>query len=328
LQAETTLETDKVCTIGSAKTINALTIDVEDYFQVSGFQREIRRDDWPRFTSRVVINTQRLLAICRRWKVKATFFVLGWVAERHPDLIREIAAAGHEIGSHSYWHRLVYEQSPAEFRDDLRRSQDAIERSIGRRAKAYRAPSFSITRRSLWALEILVDEGFSVDSSIFPVYHDRYGIPDAPLKPHWFQTPAGAIIEFPASVVQWGRISLPVSGGGYFRLAPYRVTEAFLSRINSREGRPFVFYVHPWEIDPEQPRLKAGSRQSRFRHYLNLSTTASKLERLLSQFSFGTISQAIEGYLAKVECLTEWTGSAVESGKKPAIGSHCARGAN
>lgn len=310
-------ETDNVSTIVSRKIINALTIDVEDYFQVSGFEREIHRDDWPRFTSRVVVNTQRLLALCDRWKVKATFFVLGWVAERHPGLIREIAAAGHEVGSHSYWHRLVYKQSPAEFRDDLRRSQDAIVGSIGRQARAYRAPSFSITRRSLWALQILVDEGFSVDSSVFPVYHDRYGIPDAPVKPHLFATPAGAIIEFPASVAKWGRINLPISGGGYFRLAPYRVTEALLNRINARESRPFVFYVHPWEIDPEQPRLRAGNRQSRFRHYLNLSTTAAKLERLLSRFSFGTISQALDSYLTRVERLTQWTDDAAGCRQRP-----------
>jgi polysaccharide deacetylase family protein (PEP-CTERM system associated) len=291
--------------------LNALTVDVEDYFQVSGFERHIRREEWLSYSSRVVANTQRMLAILDRHNVKATFFVLGWVAERFPGLIRDIDAAGHETGSHSYWHRLVYEQSAAQFRDDLRRSQGAIEQAIGKRAAAYRAPSFSITRRSLWALDILVEEGFTVDSSVFPIRHDRYGIAAARREPHVIDTPAGSIVEFPPSVARWGKVNIPISGGGYFRLAPYRVTAGLLARLNARTQRPFMFYIHPWEIDPDQPRLPAGSLQSRFRHYVNLSSTAAKLERLLARFSFGTISESLRQYAesrADRPLRERWTG--------------------
>jgi polysaccharide deacetylase family protein (PEP-CTERM system associated) len=307
------LPNPSVCLTAVPEMINALTVDVEDYFQVSGFERRVDRRDWPNYQSRVVANTQRLLAIYDRQNVKATFFVLGWVAERYPALLREISSGGHEVASHGYWHRLVYEQSPTEFREDLRRSQAAIGDAIGKCALAYRAPSFSITRRSLWAIEILLEEGFTVDSSVYPVYHDRYGIPDAPREPFYFMTPAGAILEFPASVYRLGRFNVPVSGGGYFRLTPYRMTEALLRSVNQRARRPFVFYIHPWETDPDQPRLAAGNRQARFRHYVNLSTTASKLERLLKQFAFGTLAESIDAHLSQVAELVQWNVQASES---------------
>jgi polysaccharide deacetylase family protein (PEP-CTERM system associated) len=273
--------------------VNALTVDVEDYYQVSAFERQIPREDWDNYPGRVVDNTRRILEALARHNTKATFFVLGWVADRSPQLIREIDAAGHETGSHGYWHRLIYEQSPAEFRSDVRQSRTAIEQAIGRPVSAYRAPSFSVTRQSLWALETLVEEGFRIDSSIFPIRHDRYGIAGALRHPHVVETPAGAIVEFPATTARFGRVNLPISGGGYFRLAPYRVTATLLKRVNHRENRPFAFYTHPWEFDPEQPRLAAGSRQSRFRHYVNLRSTAAKFDRLLSRFAFGTISESL-----------------------------------
>jgi polysaccharide deacetylase family protein (PEP-CTERM system associated) len=280
---------------------NAFTVDVEDYFHVSAFERTICRSSWGSFESRVVVNTQRLLDLLAKHNVVGTFFILGWVAERFPSLVRQIAAEGHEVGSHSYWHRLVYETTPAEFREDLRRSIGVIEDAAGIRVNRYRAPSFSITQRSLWALEILVDEGIEVDSSIFPVRHDRYGIPGARQTIHVLNTSAGRLIEFPPSVARFGRFTLPVGGGGYFRLYSYPMTRTLLDRINSAEQRPFMFYVHPWEIDPDQPRLRAGSSISRFRHYVNLSVTERKLDRLLNDFSFGPMQSALRQEAMPVE---------------------------
>jgi polysaccharide deacetylase family protein (PEP-CTERM system associated) len=241
-----------------------------------------------------VANTQRLLDLLAVYSVSATFFVLGWVAERFPQLVREICAAGHEIGSHSHWHRLVYEQTPEEFRADLIYSRRVLEEAAGVAITCYRAPSFSITSRSLWALAILVEEGFEVDSSVFPIWHDRYGIPDAPRNPHELQTPAGSIWEFPPSVQRVAGVNWPVSGGGYFRLYPAWVTRRALRRINAQQ-QPFMFYVHPWEIDAGQPRLEVGSASGRARHYLNLHSTHDKLKTLLQEFDFGTMSQAIAG---------------------------------
>ncbi len=276
------------------KTLNAFSVDVEDYFQVSAFKNDIPREDWGRHPSRVVDNTQRILDLLHRHDVRATFFVLGWVAQRHPQLVRDIHDRGHEIGSHTYSHCLIYEQSPEEFREDLRRSRDVLEDLVGRRVVAHRAPSFSITKRSLWALEILAEEGFLVDSSVFPIYHDRYGIPNAEPSIHRIETPSGPLWEFPPSVVRMARMNLPVSGGGYFRLYPLPLTVHCLKKINRKADRPFVFYVHPWEIDPEQPRLKAGSRVSRFRHYVNLRRTEAKLDALLQEFRFGRMCEVVE----------------------------------
>lgn len=272
--------------------LNALTVDVEDYYQVTAFERQIARRHWENFDSRVEASTRRLLEILADSGVQGTFFVLGWVARRHPRLIHEIHAAGHELGSHSYWHRLVFELSPEEFRSDLRDSRAALEDTVGLPIRAYRAPSFSITRRSQWALEILADEGFEVDSSIFPIRHDRYGIPDANPYLHDISTPAGPLQEFPPSVVRFAGMNFPVSGGGYFRLYPLSWTIRGLSSIN-RKGRPFMFYIHPWELDPQQPRVSAGSRWSRARHRINLASTGQKLEELLRRFSFGRMSDVI-----------------------------------
>ncbi len=273
--------------------VNAFTVDVEDYFHVSAFEKHIDRAQWNRHESRVVANTHRLLELLDRHDVKATFFVLGWVAHRHPGLVQEIHGAGHEIGSHGYWHRLVYDQSPQQFRHDLQRSREVVEASIGQRITAYRAPSFSITRRSLWALDILAEQGFLIDSSIYPVYHNRYGIPGVEPRIHQIRTPAGSLWEFPPSVVRFGRLNVPVGGGGYFRLYPFCWTRWSLARWNRTTGQPFMFYVHPWEIDPKQPRLRVGSRMSRWRHHVNLRKTDGKLHRLLQTFRFGRLCDVI-----------------------------------
>jgi len=266
--------------------VNAMTVDVEDYFQVSAFEHHVARSDWNRFESRVSRNTERLLEIFEQAGVTATFFVLGWVAERYPDLVRRIAAGGHEIASHGYAHRLVYEMTPSEFAEDVRRAKAVLESVSGSPVLGYRAPSYSISRESLWALDVLLAEGHVYDASIFPIHHDRYGIPDAPRHPYQIQRELGTLWELPGSTVRMGGQNLPIGGGGYFRLLPYAWTRRGIASVNAHEGKPVMFYLHPWEIDPDQPRVNA-SLLSRFRHYRNLSKTEPRLLRLLSEFAFG-----------------------------------------
>ncbi len=267
---------------------NALTVDVEDYFHVSAFAESIKRSDWDSHPLRVEANTRHLLALFDRYDARATFFVLGWVAERIPALVREIASQGHEIACHGYSHRPVYTQDPESFREETRRSKAILEDAAQMPVLGYRAASFSITERSLWALDILVEEGFVYDSSIFPIHHDRYGIPGAPAHPYLQETPAGrSVIEFPMSTVSILGYRLPVAGGGYFRLYPYCVTRTGLRHINRRENQPFIFYLHPWEIDQDQPRVRAG-RLSHFRHYNNLEKCEARLQRLMTDFRFTT----------------------------------------
>lgn len=277
----------------NGNTLNALTVDVEDYFQVSAFENHVRRIEWDSFAPRVESNTRRLLALLDRHGVKATFFVLGWVARRHARLVREIHEAGHEIGSHGYWHRLIYEQSPVDFRRDVRDSRAVLEDIIGDDVVAYRAPTFSVTNQSLWALDILAEEDFLVDSSIFPIRHDRYGIPDAERGIHAIETPSGRIVECPPAVARYGRWNLPVGGGGYFRLCPLGWTISRLKGINRKRQQPFVFYIHPWEVDPGQPRLDVDSWTSHFRHRVGLSSTERKLGELLRQTRFGRLRDVI-----------------------------------
>ena len=267
---------------------NALTVDVEDYFHVANLAPNIRRESWNSRESRVVGNTQKLLAIFEQFDVRGTFFVLGWVAERYPQLIRDIAARGHEIACHGFSHRLVYEQSPEEFYQETLHAKNLLQDITGSAVLGYRAASYSIVRESLWALDILAELGFVYDSSIFPVRHDRYGIPDAERAPHLMATPAGkSIVEWPLATARILGFRLPVAGGGYFRLLPYWLSRWGLASINRRELRPFVFYLHPWEIDPAQPRVSA-SWLSRFRHYTNLGKCEGRLRRLLAEFRFGT----------------------------------------
>jgi polysaccharide deacetylase family protein (PEP-CTERM system associated) len=272
--------------------LNALSVDVEDYFQVSAFEAHVRRSQWDTFESRVCRNTERLLEIFADAKVSATFFVLGWVAERFPGLVRQIRLGGHELASHGYEHRLVYASTPAEFRDDLRRAKAVLEAASGLPIFGYRAPSYSITRQSLWALDVLIDEGYVYDSSIYPVRHDRYGIPDWPRHIHEIRRAGGSIWELPGSTIRLARTNLPVGGGGYFRLLPYGWTRNGIRWLNRREGHPAVFYLHPWEIDPSQPRIPCSS-VSRLRHYRNLDKTEARLTQLLSDFRFGTVSEVL-----------------------------------
>ena len=269
-----------------------MTVDVEDYFHVSAFAQTVSVRDWDQLPSRVVANTHRLLTLLDKHQTRGTFFVLGWVATRFPQLVRDIQRAGHEIGCHSQWHRLVYDLSPEEFRVDLVQSRDILQDIIGAPVTSYRAPSFSIMQRSRWALEVLASEGFTCDSSIYPVYHDRYGFPEADPAIHQIETPSGVLDEFPGSAIRLCGLRLPVSGGGYFRMYPVQFTKFCLRHLLHRNSEPFMFYIHPWEVDPLQPRL-SGSLRSRFRHYQNLASTERKLDWLLPQFRFGTMSESI-----------------------------------
>ena len=272
----------------SGRIVNAMTVDVEDYFHVAAFEGRVERADWSLHESRVRRNTERLLDTFARHRARATFFFLGWVAEREPALVRQVAAAGHDLALHSHWHRLVYDLTPEEFRRDVREGRAAVEAAAGTRVVGYRAPTYSVTERSLWALDVLIEEGFEYDASIFPIHHDRYGIPSAPRHAHRLERPSGRLTEIPASTVRLGPVNLPVAGGGYFRLLPYAWTAWGLRQINTVERRPAVFYIHPWEIDPHQPRLPAPFL-TRVRHYTGLSQTGERLDRLLRDFTFDSI---------------------------------------
>ncbi|GIK35394.1 MAG: hypothetical protein AMXMBFR45_04990 [Gammaproteobacteria bacterium] len=271
----------------------AFTVDVEDYFQVDAFSSVIEPSAWDSFGSRVVANTSRLLDLLDRHQVRGTFFVLGWIAERHPGLVRAIVQRGHELASHGMSHQRIVTQTPELFRRETRDSKRLLEDLGQVPVIGYRAATYSITRQSLWALDILEEEGFQYDSSIFPVRHDRYGIPDAQTVPHRLTTPAGkTLVEYPLTAVGVLGMNLPVAGGGYFRLFPYALTRWGLRRVR-QQGRPVVFYLHPWEVDPEQPRIANAGWRSRFRHYLNLQRTLPRLERLLRDFQFTTMRECL-----------------------------------
>jgi polysaccharide deacetylase family protein (PEP-CTERM system associated) len=266
--------------------LNALTVDVEDYFQVSAFASCIARSEWGAMESRVCRNTDRLLEIFEQAGTHATFFVLGWVAERFPDLVKRILRAGHELASHGYDHGLVYDLTPEAFAEDLHRAKIAIGSAGGVEVQGYRAPSYSITNRSLWALDVLVSQGYKYDSSIYPIHHDRYGIPGWPRHVHRVERAGGSIWELPGSTIARFGTNFPIGGGGYFRLLPYAWTRMGISSLNHHEGRPAIFYLHPWEIDPDQPRIRARFT-SRARHYYGLEKTEARLRRLLREFRFG-----------------------------------------
>jgi polysaccharide deacetylase family protein (PEP-CTERM system associated) len=264
-----------------------ISVDVEDYFHVEAFAGMIDRATWGNYACRVERNTERILDILDDCHVTGTFFVLGWVAERYPNLVRSIAERGHELGCHSYWHRLVYKLTPEEFRDDTLLAKNSIEQAASVQIYGYRAPSFSITSRSRWALDILAELGFGYDSSVFPVRHDVYGVPRSPRRPFRVETPFGTIVEFPLATFHLGLgPNLPVAGGGYLRMLPYWYTKTGVARA-WREGLPVVSYVHPWELDPEQPRLN-GPLKSRLRHYTNLKGTEARLRRLLALDCFSS----------------------------------------
>lgn len=279
---------------------NALTVDVEDYFHVSALSSVIRPEDWTRHDKgRVVSSTQRLLDLFDKHKYHATFFVLGWVADRYPELVREISQRGHEVACHGWSHQLVYNQSQQTFRQEAERGKKCLEDITGKQVCGYRAASYSITEKSRWALDILVELGFLYDSSLFPVYHDRYGMPGIPRFPYRLRTDQGQdLVEFPLSTKGILGYRLPVAGGGYFRLFPYAFNRWCLQSIN-RGGQPFVFYLHPWEIDPDQPRFPATGL-SRFRHYNNLDKCYDRLKSLLNDFQFCSMHESLvdQGLLA------------------------------
>jgi len=257
------------------------SVDVEDYFQVEAFSGVVDRADWSSYSSRVVDNTRRILDLLEKHNVHATFFILGWVADRYPELAREIVARGHEPACHSFWHRLIYKLTPAEFRADTLQAKTAIEQATGMVVSGYRAPSYSVTKQSLWALDTLAELGFEYDSSVFPIRHDIYGIPDAPRTPYEVTTPSGSIMEWPITTFRaGGEHNWPVGGGGYLRMLPFWYTRMGVQRALG-ENIPAIVYTHPWEIDPAQPRIQAGMR-SRLRHYSRLETTYGKLDRLLT----------------------------------------------
>jgi len=272
---------------------NAMSIDVEDWFHPEALRQHVQREDWDRLEPRAGRVVDELLRMLDAARVRATFFVLGWVAEREPDLVPRLVRAGHEVASHGYAHRMITQQTPEEFAADLRRSLAVLRSQSGTAVRGYRAPSFSVVRDTLWALDILLGEGIEYDSSIFPVRHDRYGMPGAARTPGLVQAPSGRqIVEFPMSTAQAGPLRIPVSGGGYFRLLPYWFTRRGLRSINEREGMPFTFYLHPWEIDAAQPRVQV-KWLSRFRHYTNLSKCEGRLRRLLTEFRFTTMRKVL-----------------------------------
>ena len=269
---------------------NALTVDLEDYYQVEGFADLIPRTSWPAWAPRVEVGSRHLLDLFAAAGVRATFFTLGYIADHHPALVREVAAAGHELACHGYDHRLIYRQTPAEFRADLRRARGTLEDLLGVAVTGYRAPCYSITARSLWALDVLAEEGFRYDSSVFPVHHDRYGLPGAHRFPHLLRRSAGPLVELPPSTVALGPLTLPVAGGGYFRLLPYALFRAGLRRINHQERQPAVFMIHPWELDADQPVIP-GRPLNVWRHRVGLRRTAPRLKRLLRDFRFVTAGE-------------------------------------
>jgi polysaccharide deacetylase family protein (PEP-CTERM system associated) len=274
--------------------INAMTIDVEDYFHVTAFAKTIHASQWGSFESRVHTNTMRILELLENANTKATFFVLGWVGERNPRLVREILGQGHEVACHGFSHKLIYTQSVKEFTQETARAKGLLEDITGNEVAGYRAASFSITAKSLWALDVLGKLGFCYDSSIVPAKHDVYGLTTASAVPHTLVLTDGSTLgEFPPSTLSVANYRVPIGGGGYFRFFPYWLSRWALKRINSRDEVPFSFYMHPWEIDPDQPRI-ATSLRSTFRHYNNLRKFEPRLERLLREFRFNTMKSCID----------------------------------
>jgi polysaccharide deacetylase family protein (PEP-CTERM system associated) len=270
------------------------TVDLEEYFQVSAFERTVSRSEWERFESRVAGQVGRLLELLARHEARATFFVLGWVAERHAELIRTIARAGHEIASHGWDHARVTHQTRRQFRQSVRRTKDALEEITGVPVLGFRAPSFSIGPGGEWALDVLIEEGYRYDSSLFPVQRPGYGYASGRPDPHWLERPVGRLVEIPPSTLRWCGLRLPAAGGAYFRLLPYGVVQTAFRQCE-RRGVPGTFYIHPWEIDPAQPRLDV-SWLTRLRHYGGLGRTAGRLERLLAEFRFTAVRDTVAAF--------------------------------
>jgi len=265
---------------------HVLTVDVEDYFQVEAFADQVSRADWERFPRRVDANTRRVLDLFDEHDAKGTFFIVGWVADKLPALVREIQARGHELACHSYWHRTIYSLSPEEFREDTRRAKLAIENAAGVAVTGYRAPSWSITKDCMWALQVLAEEGFTYDSSIYPIHHDLYGVPGARRFPYTFAWDNGMKLrEYPPATLRFMGTNLPVAGGGYLRIFPTAYNELAFRVFEKEPSQRVVVYLHPWEIDPEQPRI-AGKLKSRLRHYTQLKNMSRKVGRLLERHRF------------------------------------------
>ena len=278
----------------STRIRNGMSVDVEDYFHTEAMSMVVPRGSWNSMPCRVERNTQRLFELFATHGVRGTFFFLGWVAERYPGLVRKARALGHELGCHSYWHRLIYKLSPAEFREDTHRAKAVIEDAAGVQVCGYRAPSFSLRPGTEWAADILAEAGFTYDSSVHPIVHDVYDNCHAPRHPYRLSLAKNALLEIPISTVRVCNRNLPFSGGGYFRVFPYAYVRWAMRRVNHLENRPTVFYLHPWEIDPAQPRLRTSGR-SGFRQYTGLKKTVALLQRLLSEFSFGPLEEVFAG---------------------------------
>jgi polysaccharide deacetylase family protein (PEP-CTERM system associated) len=270
-----------------------MSVDVEDYFQVSAFESHIDRTDWDTLPCRVEGNTDRILQLFADHDVKATFFTLGWVAERYPQLIRRMIEGGHEVASHGYSHVRVTNQSPEAFRADVVRTKALLEDLSGQEVQGYRAASYSIGASNLWALDVLAETGHRYSSSIYPIRHDLYGMPEAPRFA--FQANGGAMLEVPVTTVELFRRNYPCGGGGYFRLLPYAMSRWAMRRVNEHDGQSCVFYFHPWELDPEQPRQAGLGFKTRFRHYLNLRRMEQRLSRLLEDFRWDRMDRVFLG---------------------------------
>jgi len=277
---------------------NALSVDVEDWFQVGAFETVIARDAWETLPRRVERNTDAVLALFEEAGVKATFFTLGWVATRHPALIRRIAEAGHELASHGWDHKRVFTMSEAEFRDDLRRARETIEQACGRKVGGYRAPSFSIDARTPWAHRVLAEEGYAYSSSVAPVRHDHYGWRESP-RFAWRPVAGADLIELPVTTVEVAGRRFAAGGGGFFRLLPYALSDWAIARVN-REQRPAIFYFHPWEVDADQPRVDHAPLKSKLRHYTNLSVMRPKLLKLLKAYKWSRTEEVAAAERARL----------------------------
>ncbi len=274
----------------AARVVNALSVDVEDWFQVGAFENVIERDNWPSLEDRVERNVEAILAMFDEAQVKATFFTLGWVAERHKRLIRRIAEQGHEIASHGWDHARVFTLTREQFAEDISRAQAVLEDAGGTAVKGYRAPSFSIDTRTPWAFEVLAEQGYDYSSSVAPIAHDHYGWPEAP-RFAFRPLPDAALLELPVTTAMFGQRRIAAGGGGFFRVLPYGFSRWAIRQVNSQEGRPAIFYFHPWEVDPEQPRVPNAPLRSRFRHYTNLDRMADKLARVVSEFAWDRVDK-------------------------------------
>ncbi len=275
----------------SRSQLNALTVDVEDYFQVSSLARHFPRSSWEDVPCRIERNMNRILDLFDECEARATFFTLGWIAERYPRVVREIAERGHELASHGYNHQRASAQTPDCFKSDVELAKVVLEDVAGVEVRGYRAPSFSIGEDNLWAHDCLAEAGYRYSSSIYPVAHDHYGMPDAPRFP--FRLDCG-LVEIPVTTVRWLGRNWPAGGGGYFRLLPYGVSRWGIARVNREDARPAIFYFHPWEIDPGQPRVTAVDSKTRFRHYVNLERTEGRLRQLLQDFAWGRVDEAFD----------------------------------